>query len=349
MLWFLALAPLLVLLYLALLRRRKRLALRFASIGLFREAIGPGQRLRRHVPPLLFLAALLGLIAATARPTAVITLPSRHELVVLAMDVSNSMRATDVQPDRLVAAQGAARAFVEQLPGSTRVAVVSFAATATVVQPATHERATVYSAIDRFQLQRGTAIGSAILVSLKQIFPDIEYDLQSENPRPGGARGAKRGAGSAGGAPAAPDADGAALPRAVAPGSHDSAVIVLLTDGHATAGPDPIESARMAAERGVRVFTVGVGTLKGETVGSEGWSMRVRLDEDTLERIAQITRADYVHASSSVGLEKAYRELGSRIVFEKRETEITAVFSAVSAGLAVLGAVLSILWFGRIP
>jgi Ca-activated chloride channel family protein len=259
------------------------------------------------------------------------------------------MRATDVQPDRLVAAQGAARAFVEQLPGSTRVAVVSFAATATVVQPPTHDKATVYSAIDRFQLQRGTAIGSAILVSLKQIFPEIEYDLQSENPRPGGARGAKRGAGSGGGAQAAPGSDGAALPRAVAPGSHDSAVIVLLTDGHATAGPDPIESARMAAERGVRVFTVGVGTLKGETVGSEGWSMRVRLDEDTLERIAQITRADYVHASSSVGLEKAYRELGSRIVFEKRETEITAVFSAVSAGLAVLGAVLSILWFGRIP
>jgi len=355
MLWLLALAPLLVLLYVALLRRRKKLALRFASIGLFKEAIGRRQGLRRHLPPLLFLAALLGLIAATARPTAVITLPSRHELVILAMDVSNSMRAADVEPDRLVAAQAAARAFVEQLPGSTRVAVVAFAATATVVQTPTHDKEAVYASIERFQLQRGTAIGSAILVSLKQIFPDIEYDLQSENPRPGGARGAQRrgggggGGSGGGGAQALPDAGAKAIPQAIAPGSYPSASIVLLTDGQVTAGPDPIEAARMAAERGVRVFTVGVGTLKGQTVGSEGWSMRVRLDEATLEQIAKITRADYVRASSAVGLEKAYRELGSRIVFEKKETEVTAVFSAVSAALAVLAAALSILWFGRIP
>lgn len=355
LLWLLAAAPLLVALYLALLRRRKRVALRHADLGLFKEAIGPAQRLRRHLPPLLFLVALLGLVVALARPTAVITLPSRHELVILAMDVSNSMRAQDVQPDRLAASQAAARAFVERLPSSTRVAVVSFAATAAVVQPPTDDKEAVYAAIDRFKLQRGTAIGSAILVSLKQIFPDIQYDLHASNPRPAASRRDGHGApGAKAGKDAtdAKDAKAATDPKdakAATPGSYRNAAIVLLTDGQATAGPDPVEAARMAAERGVRVFTVGVGTTKGETVGVEGWSMRVRLDEEMLEKIATITRADFFHASSASGLDKAYRDLGSRLVFEKKETEITAVFSAAAAALAVLAAALSMLWFGRIP
>jgi len=359
-LWLLAAAPLLVALYVALLRRRKRVTLRHADLGLFKEAIGPAQRLRRHLPPLLFLVALLGLIVSIARPTAVITLPSRHELVILAMDVSNSMRAQDVQPDRLSAAQAAARDFVDRLPASTRVAVVSFAATAAVVQPPTDDKDAVYAAIDRFKLQRGTAIGSAILVSLKQIFPEIQYDLHASNPRPGANRRGAHGAGTAkdggeaksdetgrGGDGARDAKPGSAV--ATTPGSYRNATIVLLTDGQATAGPDPVEAARMAAERGVRVFTVGVGTTKGETVGVEGWSMRVRLDERMLEQIASITRADYLHADSASGLEKAYRDLGSRLVFERKETEVTAVFSAAAAMLAVLAAALSVLWFGRFP
>jgi Ca-activated chloride channel family protein len=341
LLWLLALAPVLVALYVALLRRRKRLVVRFADVALFREAIGPGQRLRRHLPPALFLLALLGLIVAVARPTAVITLPAEHELVVLAMDVSGSMRAGDVQPTRLAAAQAAARAFVEELPASTRVAVVSFAATAQVAQPATGDRGAVLDAIDRFQLQRGTAIGSAILVSLKQIFPDVEYDLRSENPRP------RRGE------PRDPWRDGAAgsrpAPEPIPPGSYTAATIVLLGDGQATAGPDPLESARMAAERGVRVFTVGVGTPKGETLSAEGWSMRVRLDEQTLQSIARITRGAYLRAETAADLKEVYRGLSGRLVFERRETEVTAIVSLVAAALALLAATISLLWFGRFP
>lgn len=349
MLWLLALAPVLIALYLALLRRRKRLVVRFADVALFREAMGPGQRLRRHLPPLLFLIALLGLIAALARPTAVITLPAEHELVVLAMDVSGSMRAGDVQPTRLAASQAAARVFLDDLPASTRVAIVSFAATAQVAQPATTDRGAILDAIDRFQLQRGTAIGSAILVSLKQIFPDVEYDLRSENPRP--RRGETRDGWRAGPTPGS--RDGAAEPREtperVAPGSHTAAAIVLLSDGQATAGPDPLESARMAAERGVRVFTVGVGTPKGETLSAEGWSMRVRLDEEALQSIAKITRGTYFRAESASDLKEVYRGLSSRLVFEKKETEVTAIVSLIAAALALLAATISLLWFGRIP
>ena len=186
------------------------------------------------------------------------------------MDVSGSMRATDVKPSRIAAAQDAARAFVGEQPKSTRIGVVSFAATASVVQSPTHTREDILAAIDRFQLQRGTAVGSGILVALKMIFPDAEFDLRSSNPRREAAKSAALD-------PSRP-ADKAA-PKTVPAGSYESAAIILLTDGQTTVGPDPIESARMAADRGVRIYTVGIGTQGGETVGAEGWSMRVRLDK----------------------------------------------------------------------
>ncbi len=224
------------------------------------------------MPPVLFLVALTLMIVAIARPQALVTLPSQHETIILAMDVSGSMRAADVEPNRLVAAQNAARAFVNDQPQHTRVGVVSFAGTAAVVQPPTRNREDIIAAIDRFQLQRGTAVGSGILVSLKTIFPDAEFDLRSWNPR--GDAGEVRAARQRG-----PQQGQGRRRRPVPPGSYTSAAIILLTDGQTTTGPDPIEAARMAAERGVRVFTVGIGTEKGEMIGAEGWSMRVRLDE----------------------------------------------------------------------
>ena len=154
--------------------------------------MGAGQRIRRHIPPALFLVALTLMIVAIARPAAVIMLPSAHQTVILAMDVSGSMRATDVDPSRIGAAQVAARAFVEDLPSRTRIGIVSFAATASVVQPPTNNREDILAAIDRFQLQRGTAVGSGILVSLKILFPDAEFDLRSSNPRGDAARALRR-------------------------------------------------------------------------------------------------------------------------------------------------------------
>ena len=172
MLWLLLAVPLLVGLYLWLLRRRKRVALRYAALAMVREAMTASQGWRRHLPPLLFLLSLTAMLVAIARPTAVLTLPSRHETVILAMDVSGSMRATDVEPTRLAAAQAAARAFVGEQPRSARIGVVTFGASAALVQPPTHSREDVLASIDRFELQRGTAVGNGILVSLKTLFPD---------------------------------------------------------------------------------------------------------------------------------------------------------------------------------
>jgi Ca-activated chloride channel family protein len=339
MLWLLLLVPVLVGAYILVLRRKKKAALRYASLSLIKDSLGAGQRFRRHLPPLLFLAALTLMLVAIARPTAVVTLPTQHETVILAMDVSGSMRATDVKPNRLVAAQEAARSFVAEQPKTTKIGVVSFAATASVVQSPTHSREDILAAIERFTLQRGTAVGSGILVSLKTIFPDVEFDLRSYNPRGITQRSA----------PLDPSrAEDKAPPKPVPPGSYSGAAIILLTDGQTTTGPDPIESARMAADRGVRVYTVGVGTASGEIIGAEGWSMRVRLDEESLKTIANLTRGEYFYAGNAADLQKIYQNLNTRIFFEQKESEITALFAAAAAALAFVSALLSMLWFNRI-
>jgi len=339
MLGLLVLAPAAVLVYLMLLRRKKKQAMRYASLSLVREAMGTGARLRRHIPPILYLIALTLMLLSIARPAAVVTLPTQHETIILSMDVSGSMRATDVKPSRIGAAQEAARAFVAEQPKSTRIGVVSFAATASVVQSPTHSREDIIAAIDRFQLQRGTAVGSGILVALKMIFPDAEFDLRSSNPR----RDAMKSA------PLDPSRSADKnVAQPVPPGSYESAAIILLTDGQTTVGPDPIESARIAADRGVRVYTVGIGTVAGETIGAEGWSMRVRLDEETLKTIANITRGEYFYAGSATDLQRIYKSLNTKLFFEQRETEVTAFFAAAAAALALVSGLLSMLWFNRI-
>jgi Ca-activated chloride channel family protein len=339
MLWLLLLVPAAVIAYVLLLRKKKKIALRYASLSLIKNAMGAGQRLRRHVPPLLFIAALTLMLIAIARPAAIVTLPSQHETVILSMDVSGSMRATDVKPSRIVAAQEAARAFVADQPKTTRIGVVSFAATASVVQSPTHSREDILAAIERFQLQRGTAVGSGILVALKMIFPDAEFDLRSFNPRREAAKATALD-------PSRPADKG--TPKPVPAGSYTSAAIILLTDGQTTTGPDPIESARIAADRGVRVYTVGIGTQGGETIGAEGWSMRVRLDEESLKTIANLTRAEYFYAGSATDLQKIYKNLNTKLFFEQKETEVTALFVAAAAVLALVSGLLSVLWFNRI-
>ena len=344
LLWLLLAVPVLVAVYVALLRRKKKAALSYASLSMVKAAMGAGQRFRRHVPPLLFLLALVAMIVAVARPAAVVTLPSQRETIILAMDVSGSMRATDVQPNRLAAAQAAARAFVAEQPPKARIGVVSFAATASVVQPPTENREDILAAIDRFQLQRGTAVGSGILVSLKTIFPDVEFDLRSWNPRGDSTRDSRRGVSLD--PPREPEKGGAAKP--VEAGSYASAAIILLSDGQTTTGPDPLEAARMAADRGIRVYTVGIGTTAGEIIGAEGWSMRVRLDEETLKTIATLTRGEYFYAGNAADLTKVYQALNTRLSLEKKATEITALVTAAAALLALVAGLLSVLWFSRI-
>lgn len=339
-LWSLALLPVIVLLYLWLLRRRKKSSVRYASLALVKEALGKATGWRRHVPPVLLLGALAVLGVASSRPTAVVTLPTQQQTIILAMDVSGSMRAADVQPNRLQASQNAAKQFITELPRDVRVGVVAFAGTASVVQPPTHSREDVAQAIDRFQLQRGTAIGSGLVIALATLFPDAGIDLSQIT----GARNMPRSM-------QLDNQRNKADPpefKPVPPGSYNSAAIILLTDGQRTTGPDPIDAAKMAADRGVKVFTVGFGTKDGEVIGFEGWSMRVRLDEDTLKNIANITLGEYFYAGTAADLKKVYEALNTRLVLEKKETEITALFAAAAALLALLSAGLSVWWFGRV-
>jgi Ca-activated chloride channel family protein len=337
MVWLpLLLAPLLVGLYLWLLKRRKKSTVRFASVALVKQALGKGPGWRRHVPPAMLGLAVLVLAFAVSRPMAVVKLPSQQETIILAMDVSGSMRATDIKPSRIVASQDAAKSFINELPRTVRVGVVSFAGTAAVVQAPTLSREDIVAAIDRFQLQRATAIGSGIVLSLATLFPDAGFDLSQitgAKPMPPGFGEKKKEKSDF---------------KPVEPGSYNSAAIILLTDGQRTTGPDTLEMAKLAADRGVRIYTVGMGTKEGEVIGFEGWSMRVRLDEETLKQVALLTRGEYFFAGTAEDLKKVYQSLSSKLVIEKRETEITALFAAIGAVLALVASGLSLWWFGRV-
>jgi Ca-activated chloride channel family protein len=339
MLWLLLIVPALVAGYFYILRRKQESAVKYASLTMVKQAIGPRQRFRRHIPPLLFLIALTAMIVAIARPAAIVMLPSQYQTIILAMDVSGSMRATDVKPNRISAAQAAAKAFVDEQPSNVRIGVVSFAATASVVQTPTQNREDIITAIDRFQLQRGTAIGSGIIVSLATIFPDAGIDVSSFIYGRSGARGVPIDQAEKSDKPPV---------KPVAPGSYTSAAIILLSDGQRTTGPDSIEAARLAADRGVRIFTVGFGTQSGETIGFEGWSMRVRLDEETLKTIAHMTRGEYFYAGTAADLKKVYQVLNSKFLLEKKPMEISSLFAGAAALIAVTSALLSLLWFHRI-
>lgn len=338
LLWLLLALPLLVLLYLWVQRRRQKVAVRYASLDLIKQALGKGPGWRRHLPPLLLLTALGVLLVASARPVTMVALPSNQQTIILAIDVSGSMRASDVQPNRLVAAQTAAKAFLKTLPRDVKVGLVAFAGSAQVAQLPTVNREDLVTAIDRFQLQRATATGNAIVISLATLFPNAGIELQQLSFDRAHLAGRPLDQ--------APPTQREFIP--VPPGSYTSAAIIMLTDGQRTTGVEPLEAAKMAADRGVRVYTVGIGTVDGETIGFEGWSMRVRLDEETLKGIAHKTAADYYYAGTALDLQKVYESLGTRLTLEKKETEITAMLALAGALLALLASALSLWWFNRV-
>jgi Ca-activated chloride channel family protein len=330
LLWALLFVPGLVLAYFAMERRRRAGAL---SIARWRTNAPAAAipRARRMLPAVLYFLALTLLIAAMARPVAVISLPSLRDVIILAIDVSNSMRADDVAPTRLAAAQKAAREFIEDQPATTQIGVVAFAETALAVQRPTTDRERLLKAIDRLEPQAGTALGAAILASLQALFPKELFELKSSEEK---EREAQQ--------------DDVASPPKVSPGSEKSAAIVLLSDGAATAGPSPVAAAQLAADRGVRVFTVGLGTEKGAVVKVDGISMRVRSDEETLKKIADVTLARFFMADDAEDLRAIYRDVSARLVTETRETEVGAAFVVAAALLTLQAAALSVLWFNRI-
>ena len=337
-LWWMLLLPLLPALYLWLLRRGGKPALKLSSSSLVRAAAQ--RQWRRHVPPALVFLALSLLLLAVARPTAPVTLPWAKSTIMLAIDISRSMRVQDVKPSRMVAAQEAAKAFLSEVPGRIEVGLVTFAGTAQVAQRATFDRPSLVSAIDAVQMQLGTAIGSAIVVCLSELFPDHGIDLGEMTFGP---RRLARNLDEKAGKEKVPPKQ----ITPVAPGSYDSAAIILLSDGRRTTGVDTLEAAKMAADRGVRVHVVGLGTPDGHAAMGEHMAIYLQLDEPALRQVAQLTGGEYHRAETAEALRSVYQDLGSRLQMRKLDTELTALLALAAAIVLLAGTGLSLLWFGR--
>jgi Ca-activated chloride channel homolog len=335
-LWLLLLLPALVVAYLVVLKKRARVVPAFSSLSLLRDALDTRKRWRRHAPPALMALAMVPLVLAMARPSSSLTLPSDNIVLVLAMDVSLSMRASDMKPNRIIAAKEAAKAFIKDLPKSIKVGIVAFAGTATVVQTPTDNHDDLVAAIDAFQLQRGTATGSALLTALNLLLPGSGVDLESNLFRD-----------KANESKALPSAQTAQPPAPVAVGSYNNGAIILLSDGRRTTGADPAKAAQQAADRGVKVYTIGFGTKDGAALApgmDENWSYYLKLDETALKQMAVMTKGEYSHAGSSADLRKIYEGFNSRFSMERRETEISFVFVASALLLALLAGYLSFRW-----
>jgi Ca-activated chloride channel homolog len=327
LLWTLVLVPVALAAYLLAQRRRSRYTVRFTNLDLLANVVSAKPGWRRHVPPAFYLLALAALLISLARPQALTLVPKEQATIVLVMDVSGSMNATDVQPTRLVASQRAATTFVEQLPEKFRVGIVSFASTAQTLTRPTTDRAAVYEAIASLHAEGATAMGDG-----------IERALDVKRPPGSSSRAA---------APA-PD------PLDQSSDREPPLVVLLLSDGANTQGrTQPMEAATDAKELGVPVFTIALGTDQGMVdVPDETGTMRripVPPDELTLQRIAEATGARFFAAPTSRELKDVYRELGSKIGFVKERQEVTVLFSATALLFLVAGATMSLGWFSRFP
>lgn len=321
-------------------RRRRRALVGFASppsgaIGATSAATGPaasGSAARRRprrfvVSPLFVIAGLAVLLVGLARPQVSLSAPRLEGTVILAFDVSASMAAADYAPTRMEAAKAAAKAFVQRQPDTVQVGVVAFSDSGITVQPATSDQAMVLAAIDRLAPQRGTSLGSGILAAVRAI------DL-AEHPSQGYYTNRT------------PDPSQPPVPA----GSHSSAIVVLLSDGENNEAPDLAAAAQVAADRGIRVDTVGIGSPGGTTIKVQGFTLQTALDAATLQQIADTTKATYVGAPDPGALDAVYANLDSSLVLTTaRPTEVTAVFAFAGLALLLLGALTSLAWLGRAP
>ncbi|MCC7360286.1 MAG: VWA domain-containing protein [Anaerolineales bacterium] len=326
LLWLLTLAPLGGLVYMRVQRRRRQAAAQYGQLGLGPTAAAQRLGWRRHLPAALFLAGLTMLLFALARPQMAVSLPRVEGTVILTFDVSGSMAATDLQPTRMEAAKAAARAFVERQPANVLIGVVAFSDGGLAVQAPTNDTNEVLAAIARLTPQRGTSLAQGMQAALNTLAAmNDETGLLSDDTRP------------------------TPLPTIVPPGSNGAAAIILLTDGENNVPPDPLEAAQAAANAGVRVYTVGVGSPAGVNLDLDGFSVFTQLNEPVLQQIAQVTEGAYYNAASAADLESIYSGLDLHLVVRPEDTELTALFAGLG-GLALLaGGGLSLAWFGRMP
>jgi Ca-activated chloride channel family protein len=320
MLLLLGAVPLLALEYRRLLRRRAARRAELAALGLVSAAATPAGS-RRQVAPVLFLAALTLLVVALARPEATVAEPRRGGTVVLAFDVSGSMAATDLAPTRLEAAKSAARAFVEKQPSTIRLGVVAFGESGLITQRPTTDRTAVLAAIARLTPQGGTAIGRGIQTALSAITgKPVQLDASTGSVEAAG-----------------PDL-----------GFHRSAAVILLTDGENTADPDPLQVAEVSSTAGVRVYPIGLGSPQGTVLEIDGFQVATALDEPLLREIASTTDGEYFTAADEQALTRVYTSIPLSFTLEPRRMEVTALFSLGAALLLLIGAGLSLAWFGRV-
>ncbi len=329
----LLLVPLCVALYIRLHRRRQRLAASYASFGLGQQTAGRRPGARRHVPIVFFLVGLTILIVALARPQTVVSLPKIEGTVILAFDVSGSMAADDFKPTRMEAAKTAARDFIEQQPPDVQIGVVSFSDSGFTVQAPTSDPGPVLAAINRLAPQRGTSLAYGILTSLKAI------QTAEAGPKPQFYSNLTP----------TPEGEPAPTPTPVPPGMHTSSVIVLLTDGENNTSPDPLVAAQTAADQGVRIYTIGIGSAAGSLLHIDGLTIRSRLNEELLQQIAQITDGTYYNAATQQDLQAIYHNLDPQLVIKPERTEITSLFAGIGIVILLIGGVLSLMWFSRLP
>lgn len=335
--------PLIVTVYILLLRRRRRFAVRYSSLSLVREAATHQSWLRRHLPFILFLLALSSLVMALGRPVATVTVPSNKATIILTIDVSRSMCSTDIPPNRLEAAKEAAQLFIQRQRSERQIGIVAFAGFAELIQPPTNDLKLLNRAVESLTPARRTAIGSAILRSLDAI---AEIDDR-----------------------VAPS-DLGVTPGAIPEGEYVPHIIVLLTDGSSNAGPYPLTAAEQALERGVRVYTIGFGTLNNSSPmncndpfqetdqfggggfgfgspfqgGGGGGGFRRELDEVTLKQIADMTGGTYYAATSAGELQNVFENLPTYLVTTRETTEISAFFTAFAALLLIAAMILAFFW-----
>jgi Ca-activated chloride channel family protein len=315
--------------YLLLQRRRKRFTASFSGLAI--PGVAKGRRLgfRRHIPPALFLGALSILLVAFARPQTVVSMPRREGTVILTFDVSGSMAADDFKPTRIEAAKAAAREFIDRQPREVQIGIVAFSDNGFSVQVPTNDKDSLLAAINRLSPQRGTSLANGILASLNAINAisgkpaSLTYSNLPSQPGP--------------------------TPTPVPRGTYIPAAIILLSDGQNNENPDPLTAARAAIDRGVRVYTVGIGSAAGTTLHINGFNIFTQLNEQMLKEVSQVSDGAYYNAENQEDLLKIYENLGTQLVVKPEKTEVTSLFAGAGIFILLLGGVFSMVWLNRLP
>lgn len=310
--------------YVELFRRRRQAVTDLGPLSFVQNHAGRSPGRQRHIPAGLFFFGLTLLLFGLARPQMLVDLPRVEGTVILAFDVSNSMLADDLEPTRMEAAKAAARTFVENQPSTINIGVVAFSDGGLVVQPPTNDQAVLVDAIERLAPQGGTSLGQGIFTSLSaaagEAIPLDPAALEEGEP--------------------APDID---------IGNYSSTVVLLLTDGENTSSPDPLEVAQLAAEAGVRIYPVGIGSAEGTVLEIEGFNVLTQLNEPALEEIASLTNGSYYRAEDEETLNEIYNSVDLQLTTAGERTEVTALFAGAGLVFFLIGGSLSLLWFGRMP